>query len=295
MRPNLRAMNKASEQQARLALFSVIEGGQIYWSNEVRELGAVEVYERLIGEMYDPVKFGKLIERVKSVDTEKLVGLLERVGAVFLTPQSPEWPMALNDLSAIPFGLVVKGDLSALADRSLAIVGTRNPTPYGIRIAGDFAAGFVDREWSIVSGGAYGIDSAAHKGALIAEGRTIAVLAAGIDVAYPAGNARLFAEIAENGALVSEVLPGAHAIPSRFLTRNRLIAALSQATLVVEAAFRSGSLRTARDAAELMRPVMAIPGPINAPTSEGCHRLIGERAAEIVTSVADAVELISAL
>jgi DNA protecting protein DprA len=288
-------MNKASEQQARLALFSVIEGGQIYWSNKIREFGAVEVYERLIGEMYDPVKFGKLIERVKSVDTEKLVGLLERVGAVFLTPQSPEWPMALNDLSAIPFGLVVKGDLSALADRSLAIVGTRNPTPYGIRIAGDFAAGFVDREWSIVSGGAYGIDSAAHKGALIAEGRTIAVLAAGVDVAYPAGNARLFAEIAENGALVSEVLPGAHAIPSRFLTRNRLIAALSQATLVVEAAFRSGSLRTARDAAELMRPVMAIPGPINAPTSEGCHRLIGERAAEIVTSVADAVELISAL
>ena len=295
MRPNLRAMNKASEQQARLALFSVIEGGQIYWSNEVRALGAVEVYERLIGDIYDPVKFRKLIERVKSVETEKLEGLLERVGAVFLTPQSPEWPMALNDLSAIPFGLVVKGDLSALADRSLAIVGTRNPTPYGIRIAGDFAAGFVDREWSIVSGGAYGIDSAAHKGALIAEGRTIAVLAAGIDVAYPAGNARLFAEIAENGALVSEVLPGAHAIPSRFLTRNRLIAALSQATLVVEAAFRSGSLRTARDAAELMRPVMAIPGPINAPTSEGCHRLIGERAAEIVTSVADAVELISAL
>ena len=295
MRSNLSAMNKASEQQARLALFSVIEGGQIYWSNEVRELGAVEVYERLIGDIYDPVKFRKLIERVKSVETEKLEGLLERVGAVFLTPQSPEWPAALNDLSSIPFGLVVKGDISALADRSLAIVGTRNPTPYGIRIAGDFAAGFVDREWSIVSGGAYGIDSAAHKGALIAEGRTIAVLAAGIDVAYPAGNARLFAEIAENGALVSEVLPGAHAIPSRFLTRNRLIAALSQATLVVEAAFRSGSLRTARDAAELMRPVMAIPGPINAPTSEGCHRLIGERAAEIVTSVADAVELISAL
>ena len=295
MRSNLSAMNKASEQQARLALFSVIEGGQIYWSNEVRELGAVEVYERLIGDIYDPVKFRKLIERVKSVETEKLEGLLERVGAVFLTPQSPEWPAALNDLSSIPFGLVVEGDISALADRSLAIVGTRNPTPYGIRIAGDFAAGFVDREWSIVSGGAYGIDSAAHKGALIAEGRTIAVLAAGIDVAYPAGNARLFAEIAENGALVSEVLPGAHAIPSRFLTRNRLIAALSQATLVVEAAFRSGSLRTARDAAELMRPVMAIPGPINAPTSEGCHRLIGERAAEIVTSVADAVELISAL
>jgi DNA protecting protein DprA len=191
--------------------------------------------------------------------------------------------------------LVVKGEVETLKERGLAIVGTRNPTPYGIRNAGDFAAGFVDREWTIISGGAYGIDSAAHKGALIAEGATIAILAAGIDVAYPAGNARLFAEICENGALISEVIPGAHAIPARFLTRNRLIAALSQATLVVEAAFRSGSLRTARDAAELMRPVMAIPGPISAPTSEGCHRLIGERAAELVTSVGDAIELISTL
>ena len=288
-------MNEEGQHRAHLALFSVIEGGQIYWSNEVREFGALDIYERLLSDTYDPKKFHNLIDRAKSVDIDRLEALLEKAGAVFLTPHSPDWPVALNDLSAIPIGLVVKGDVSALSDRSLAIVGTRNPTAYGLRIAGDFAAGFVDREWSIVSGGAYGIDSAAHKGALIAEGRTIAVLAAGIDVAYPAGNARLFAEIAENGALVSEVLPGANAIPSRFLTRNRLIAGLAQATLVVEAAFRSGSLRTARDAAELMRPVMAIPGPITAPTSEGCHRLIGERAAEIVTSVADAVELISSL
>jgi len=288
-------MNTVSEQQARLALFSVIEGGQIYWSNQIREFGSQDVYGRLLDETYDPVKFRKLTDRLKAVDLGLLEEQIEKSGAQFITPESANWPPSLSDLNAAPIGLVVKGDLSILSERSLAIVGTRNPTPYGVRIAGDFAAGFVDREWNIVSGGAYGIDSAAHKGALIAEGRTIAVLAAGIDVAYPAGNARLFAEIAENGALVSEVLPGAHAIPSRFLTRNRIIAALSQATLVVEAAFRSGSLRTARDAAELMRPVMAIPGPINAPTSEGCHRLIGERAAEIVTSVTDAIELISAL
>jgi DNA protecting protein DprA len=253
------------------------------------------VHEKLLKRGYDQIKFEKLIAHLQATKVSELLGSLEKTESKFLTPESPEWPTALNDLQAIPIGLVVKGDISSLSDRSLAIVGTRNPTPYGVRIAGDFAAGFIDREWSIVSGGAYGIDSAAHKGALIAEGRTIAVLAAGIDVAYPAGNARLFAEISENGALVSEVLPGAHAIPSRFLTRNRIIAALSQATLVVEAAFRSGSLRTARDAAELMRPVMAIPGPINAPTSEGCHRLIGERAAEIVTSVSDAIELVSAL
>jgi DNA protecting protein DprA len=288
-------MNTVSEQQARLALFSVIEGGQVYWSNQIREFGSQDVYGRLLDETYDPVKFRKLIDRLKAVDLGLLEEQIEKSGAQFITPESTNWPPSLNDLNAAPIGLVVKGDLSALSERSLAIVGTRNPTPYGVRIAGDFAAGFVDREWNIVSGGAYGIDSAAHKGALIAEGRTIAVLATGIDVAYPAGNVHLFAAIAENGALVSEVLPGAHAIPSRFLTRNRIIAALSQATLVVEAAFRSGSLRTARDAAELMRPVMAIPGPISAPTSEGCHRLIGERAAEIVTSVTDAIELISAL
>ena len=284
-----------NEIDASLYLFANIEGGHVFWSNQVSELGPLLVYERLLSGKYDRVKYEKLITNLRATKLEEIKESIAKTGSIFLTPQSPDWPTSLNDLSATPFGLVVKGDLSALAEKSLAIVGTRNPTPYGLRIAGDFAAGFVDREWSIVSGGAYGIDSAAHKGALIAEGRTIAVLAAGVDVAYPAGNARLFAEIAENGALVSEVLPGSHAIPSRFLTRNRIIAALSQATLVVEAAFRSGSLRTARDAAELMRPVMAIPGPINAPTSEGCHRLIGERAAEIVTSVADAVELISTL
>ena len=284
-----------NEIDASLYLFANIEGGHVFWSNQVSELGPLLVYERLLSGKYDRVKYEKLITNLRATDLGDIKDSIDKAGSIFLTPQSPDWPTSLNDLSATPFGLVVKGDLFALVEKSLAIVGTRNPTPYGLRIAGDFAAGFVDREWSIVSGGAYGIDSAAHKGALIAEGRTIAVLAAGVDVAYPAGNARLFAEIAENGALVSEVLPGSHAIPSRFLTRNRIIAALSQATLVVEAAFRSGSLRTARDAAELMRPVMAIPGPINAPTSEGCHRLIGERAAEIVTSVADAVELISTL
>jgi len=288
-------MSVFSEVDARLVLFSAIEGGQVFWCREIEEKGAVDVYARLISEGYDRKKYAKVIAKAQSADLKAIKTQLSLSGAIFLTPVSDEWPNSLNDLAAIPIGLVVKGDVAALSQRSLAIVGTRNPTSYGMRIAGDFAAGFVDREWNIISGGAYGIDSAAHKGALIAEGQTVAVLATGIDVAYPAGNVRLFAEIADNGALISEVLPGTHAIPVRFLNRNRIIAALSQATLVVEAAFRSGSLRTARDAAELLRPVMAIPGPINAPTSEGCHRLIGERAAEIVTSVSDAIELISAL
>jgi DNA processing protein len=282
-------------REQRLALFSVVAVGNAFWSQQIQEFGIESVYQNLFFGVYNGEKFGKMITEVNAFDSEQALQNICNSGGVFLTPEEEKWPKQVSSLSNPPIGLVVKGNVEILKNKSLAIVGTRNPTPYGIRIAGDFAAGFVDREWNIVSGGAYGIDSAAHKGALIAEGRTIAVLATGVDVAYPAGNVRLFAEIAENGALVSEVMPGAHAIPVRFLNRNRIIAALSQATLVVEAAFRSGSLRTARDAAELMRPVMAIPGPINAPTSEGCHRLIGERAAEIVTSVSDAIELISSL
>jgi DNA processing protein len=229
------------------------------------------------------------------VDVRESYRAIQQCGGELLIPEDPRWPALLNDLEVPPIALVVKGDTSILKSESLAIVGTRNPTPYGVRNAQEFAAGFVDRGWAIVSGGAYGIDSAAHKGALIAEGSTIAVTASGLDSTYPAGNQRLFDEIVENGAIITEYLPGVIARPHRFLVRNRLIAALSRGTVVIEAAFRSGSLRTARDASDLLRPVMAIPGPINAPTSEGCHRLIGERSAELVTSVADAYELLTSL
>ena len=283
----------STEIEARARLFDAIEGGSGFWSRQISELGASAVVEKISGGGYDRIKFERIISRLKAVSAEEI---LEKIGATqsqFIYPTTDEWPDSLEELASPPIALIVRGDLSLLKSSQLAIVGTRNPTHYGVRVAQDFAAGFVDRNWCITSGGAYGIDAAAHKGTLIAEGSTIAVLAAGIDINYPAGHARLFQEILESGAIVTEVMPGVPAIPSRFLTRNRLIAALSNATLVVEAAFRSGSLRTARDAAELLRPVMAIPGPINSPTSEGCHRLIGERAAEIVTSVGDAVEFLS--
>ena len=281
--------------QMRLALLYSLEPGNVFWSREIASLGVKEVYLRLKDGGYDGVKFNNAIEKLQSFEGSAELKKISDAGAYLITPEDEIWPTQLDELEAPPIALIVKGKLENFSTPSLAIVGTRNPTPYGIRIAGDFAAGFVDRKWNIVSGGAYGIDTAAHRGALIAEGRTIAVIASGIDNPYPSGNSRLFDEICENGALVSEVAPGVPALPHRFLTRNRIIAALSQSTLVVEAAFRSGSLRTARDAAQLLRPVMAIPGPINSPTSEGCHRLIGERAAEIVTSVADAHELISSL
>jgi DNA processing protein len=284
-----------NELHKRLALFACIEPGIAFWGREITERGASATYDRLLDGRYDTIKYGHLIERISSFNCDEGLAAIEKPGGTFITPESIDWPKSVDDLAVPPIALIVKGDCTILSERSLAIVGTRNPTPYGIRIAGDFAAGFVDRDWQIISGGAYGVDTAAHRGALVAEGRTIAVIASGIDIQYPAGNSRLFDEICENGAIVSEVMPGVVAMPHRFLTRNRLIAAMSISTLVVEAAFRSGSLRTARDAAELMKPVMAIPGPINSPSSEGCHRLIGERAAELVTSVADAVELITAL
>jgi DNA protecting protein DprA len=283
-----------NELDARAILFSAIEGGQAFWSSEISTKGALAVYEKLLLGGYDSIKYEKLISSLRGITGDQVLSEIDKHHARLLTPIDQDWPVQVNDLAAPPIGLIVKGNVSALHQRSLAIVGTRNPTSYGARIAGDFAAGFADREWAIVSGGAYGIDSYAHKGALIAEGVTVAVIASGIDINYPAGNSRLFAEICESGVMVTESMPGQRALPHRFLTRNRLIASISKATLVVEAAFRSGSLRTARDAAEMFRPVMAIPGPINSPTSEGCHRLIGERAAEIVTSVADAVEFVGA-
>ena len=281
-----------NEQLARACLFSVVEGGHTFWCAEISTHGALAVYNKLLNGGYDPIKYEKLITNLRETNGDKILTEIDKHYARLITPDDEDWPEQLNDLAAPPIGLILKGNINALHQPSLAIVGTRNPTSYGARIAGEFAAGFADREWAIVSGGAYGIDSYAHKGALIAEGVTVAVVASGIDINYPAGNTRLFAEICESGAMVTEFMPGHRALPNRFLTRNRLIAALSKATLVVEAAFRSGSLRTARDAAEIFRPVMAIPGPITSPTSEGCHRLIGERAAEIVTSVADAVEFI---
>lgn len=283
-----------NEREARAILFSAIEGGHTFWAAEIYGSSALEVINKLINGGYDRIKYGALIDYISLTSSDSILSSIDAAGSTFLVPGDNFWPSRVEDLVTPPIALIGKGNLAVLTNDSLAIVGSRNPTNYGARIAGDFAAGFVDREWAVISGGAYGIDTYAHKGALIAEGCTVAVIASGIDVNYPAGNTRLFEEICESGALITEVMPGVKAMPHRFLTRNRLIAAMSLATLVVEAAFRSGSLRTARDAAELLRPVMAIPGPIHSPTSDGCHRLIGERAAELVTSVADAVEFIGA-
>lgn len=288
-----------SDEVDHLLLLALFEGGNEFWSSQYRLHGATEFLHRIkAGEYAEHKRGGKLLHEVlAALNGEELLEELHNHGAFLVKRDDPDWPSALDDLKAPPIALIGRGNREVLGGltSSISIVGTRNPTDYGARVAGDFAAGSIDRGWSVVSGGAFGIDSAAHRGALIAEGETIAVLGCGVNSIFPSGNERLFRQILENGLLLSEVLPNVHAIPARFLIRNRIIAAISRATVVVEAAFRSGSLRTARDAAEIFRPVFAVPGPINSPTSDGCHRLIGERTAEIVTSVADLMELVGPL
>ena len=192
-----------NEREARAVLFSAIEGGHPFWMSEIFSQGALKVIEKLQGGGYDRIKFNTLITKILTTTADQVFSVIEAAHAEFLIPGDPLWPIRVEDLVAPPIALIVKGNLEALSMQSLAIVGTRNPTNYGARIAGDFAAGFVDREWGIVSGGAYGIDSCAHKGALIAEGITVAVIASGIDINYPVGNTRLFAEICESGAVLT--------------------------------------------------------------------------------------------
>ncbi len=274
-------MSSDQELIARAQLLASTEAGITFWAREVFEKGAINVLELCRAGSYQVD-----VSKILSTNGQQILDLIQARGFELLIPNEK-----FDELPAPPIGLIAKGNKELLNRKSISIVGTRNPTPYGQRVASEMAANFVDREWVVTSGGAYGIDTAAHKGALISEGETIAVLASGLDVLYPAGNARLFAEIAESGLLISEYLPGTKALPHRFLNRNRLIAAIGDGTMVVEAAFRSGSLRTARDAQDLKRVVMAIPGPINSPLSEGCHRLIGEGAAAICCGVNDALEL----
>ena len=284
---------------AHLQLLALFEGGSEYWSQQYMNLGALQFIENIKAGSYSEYKKSgaKLQSALAVQDISALIDQFSLPDTFLITRSDSDWPIRVDELKAPPMALIGRGRRESLQflEQSLSIVGTRNPTAYGVRVAGDFAAGAVDREWSVVSGGAFGIDSAAHRGAIAAEGITIAILGGGVRSVFPSGNERLFAEIIESGVLLSEVLPNVHAIPARFLIRNRLIAAISRSTVVVEAAFRSGSLRTAREAAELFRPVMAIPGQVSSPTSEGCHRLIADRTAEIVTSIADFMELVSPL
>jgi DNA processing protein len=218
----------------------------------------------------------------------------ERIGARLLVPGSRGWPSSLDDLELhAPMALWCRGTDAALAamPRSIALVGARAATGYGEHITMEASAGLVDRGYAIVSGAAYGIDGMAHRAALASHGTTIAFLAGGVDRFYPSGHDALLGRIADTGAVLSEMPCGEPPTKWRFLQRNRLIAAASQATVVMEAGWRSGSLNTAGHAATLGRPLGAVPGPITSAASAGCHRLIREFDAVCVTTVDEMAEL----
>ena len=221
-----------------------------------------------------------------------------RDGVRLVCPGDAEWPDALDQLGqARPYALWLRGnaDLRFACSRSVSMVGSRAATGYGGHVASEIAADLGERGWAIISGGAYGIDAAAHRGALAAEGVTIVILACGVDYSYPAGHVDLFSAIAAQGLVVSEWPPGSHPARMRFLIRNRAIAALGCGTVIVEAGERSGALNTARHAAQLGKPLMAVPGPVTSPQSAGCHRIIREWGASCVTRAADIIEMLSPL
>lgn len=288
-----------SETDARLVLFSTIEPADNFWSLEIFNSNALNVIERILsGKYYLRQKnILNLQHAVVKADLSDLKNELNDSGAIFITPLDSDWPVVLNDLHSPPIGLVIKGERNVLndLDKSISIVGSRKPTSYGHQIAKTLAMQAVKRDLLVVSGGAYGIDTAAHIGALAAGGKTICVLAGGVNRLYPTDNKKLFDHISTSGLLISEVMPNFASKPYRFLIRNRLIAALSKATVVVEAEFVSGSIRTARDAAEIFRPVFAIPGEVTSALSEGCHRLIAERIADIATNLDEILEIITPL
>lgn len=231
--------------------------------------------------------------RLPDLDLDALARAVRHHGVRVLVPGDPQWPEGVDRLSTPPYCLFVRGapDLAALVERSVAVVGSRAATDYGMRVSAGLAEGLAGRGWTVVSGAAYGIDAAAHRGALAAEGPTVAVLACGVDRAYPATHRGLLDQVVRSGAVVSEVPVGCAPYRSRFLARNRLIATLARATVVVEANLRSGSLTTAKAAQQHHLPVGAVPGPVTSMTSAGCHALLRETDAVLVTDAADVVEL----
>jgi DNA processing protein len=270
----------------------------------VQQVGPVEAAARVKAGKVDE-GLARRTEARRGIDcaTDDLDLLTQRGGRLIFADDD-EWPLLsfigfagvdhqVRPQAHPPLALWVLGParLDEMAQRAVAIVGTRACTAYGEHVAADLAAGLVQRDVAVVSGGAYGIDGAAHRATLATDGFTVAVLAGGIDVPYPSGHATLLHRIGQDGLVVSEYPPGVRPARHRFLTRNRLVAALSGATVVVEAGARSGAANTAAWARALGRPVCAVPGPVTSAASVGCHALLRD-GASLVTRAADVVELI---
>lgn len=291
------------EHAARAVLSRLGEPGEPALVRALRQHTAEELLERLlsgasVGEVSDRrarIPPGATAATMLAADL-RVAG---RLGVRLVVPGDAAWPTQLDDLGdAAPVVLWVRGgaDLRLTVLRSVSIVGSRTSTGYGDHVAADLAAGLAERGWAVVSGGAFGIDAAAHRGALAVGGASVAVLACGIDVVYPRAHESLFARLLDDGLVLSEAPPGAAPYRHRFLVRNRVIAALTRGTVVVEAAARSGSLATARHAMELGRVVMGVPGPVTSGMSQGTHQLLRDGALLVgcVDEVVDAVGTIGA-
>jgi DNA processing protein len=291
-----------SDRVARMALSCAMDGGDPAVAELIGNLGAegawVKIGEGTLGE---PAARRAAAVSVETTERAAAAGEIR-----FLVPGDEEWPAGLADLQyaeAIqrrggePYGLWLRGPghLAALMQRSVAIVGSRAATAYGDAVAVELAADLAGRGVSVVSGGAFGIDASAHRGALAAGGPTVGVLANGVDVAYPPGNAPIFEALGRDQLLVSELPPGSHPTRLRFLARNRLIAAMARGTVVVEAALRSGARNTAGWAVACGRPLMAVPGPVYSRASTGPHLMIRNGQAILVTGADEVMELISDL
>lgn len=291
---------------ARVALHWLVEPGNAAVHRLVRRYGPIRTLDQLVaGDVTaaelrgsgDAELRGAVTARLKTGDPQEIaeaaMARADRLGARIVTPEDEEWPLPVGNLARLlgqpaesridrdiapPLCLWVRGGppLGEALDRSVAVVGARAATAYGDHVATSLAYGLAERGWTVVSGGAYGIDAAAHRGALTAGGVTVAVLACGVDRPYPVGNTGLFDRIAEAGLLISEWPPGADPLRHRFLIRNRVIAAATRGTVVVEASARSGASQTLRRALALGRRPMVMPGPVTSAMSVGCHEMLRE-------------------
>ncbi len=292
----------SEDRLARAALSRLTEPGNHRVASAVARAGADTLLAELLAEQGRDTLDLDVEPRLGRLDPERELADAARLGIRFVVPGDEEWPEQLDDLlhagtlhelGGPPLGLWVRGPLrlDQLAE-SVAVVGSRSATTYGEGVAREIAAGLCRAGMAVVSGAAFGIDQAAHRGALAAEGHSVAVLACGVDRVYPAAHRDLIEHLATVGAVVSELPLGCAPLRMRFLARNRIIAALTRGTVVVEAAVRSGALNTATWADALSRPVMGVPGPVSSASSQGVHHRIRTGAAGLVTGPADVLELV---
>ncbi len=288
------------ERTARVALAAMLEPDDLVTGRLVAAVGAVEAVRLAAGTGVFPKKVDavegelwrkKVAPRLDAHTVARALSETDRLGLRIIVPGESDWPGGLNDLGdRAPAALWVRGAgsfLTAPLHDRVTITGARAATGYGEHVAVELASDLASTERIVVAGRAYGIDRAAHSAALAAGGQTIAVLTGGLDRLYPAGNHELLERIGDVGLLVSEMAPGAAPTKWRFLARNRILGAISGATVIVEAGYRSGSLNVAARAAQIGRPVGAVPGPVTSAASSGTHRLLREGIASIITDAGD--------